>query len=203
MIPNEPKLRQLLTVFLEENKKLNLSAHRTEEECWILNILDSLAFLDLHYHLQPITYNLLDLGTGGGFPLLPLATTLPEHHFIGIDATRKKVEAVQRIVDALGLTNVHAYWGRAEALRKDPLHHEQYDIILARALEKLPELLPLCVPFAKPGGSIVLWKSMHIAEELQKSLAVQERLRCRLVHAHGYTLPGNFGERQLLVFQRE
>lgn len=216
MLPpeHEQQLHRLLRVFLEENQHLNLSAFRTEETCWIGNILDSLALLDILPHLKAHNSHLqaLDIGTGGGFPLLPLAICLPAvasakvglptFHFTGIDATRKKVDAVKRIICALGLPNVTMFWGRAEGLGKDPVHHKKYDIVFARAVAKLPELLVLSAPFLKLGGYAVFWKSLRIADELRLSEQVQKKLGFALVVDHRYTLPEEFGERQLLIFQK-
>lgn len=200
----EEKLRELLTVFLEENKKLNLSAFRTEETCWIGNISDSLAFLDVLPSLLIVNgqLSIVDIGTGGGFPLLPLALALPGHQFTGIDATRKKVDAVHRIIEKLNITNARAIIGRAEELGHDYRHREQYDCVLSRAVGELPTLLEYCSPFAKTGGHIILWKSLTIEQELIGSLRAAKEFQCELVTQHRYTLPGNFGERQLIVFHK-
>mgnify|MGYP001617498329 FL=1 len=208
-----------MSVFLEENSKINLSAYRTEEACWIGNILDSLAFLELSFVSPPfprlpseawakegtgegLGVRALDLGTGGGFPLLPLAIALPEYQFTGIDATQKKIAAVNRIIERQNITNARALPGRAEDLGRDPLHREKYDIVLSRGLAKLSTLLEYCAPFAKTGGKIVLWKSLNILEELAESAPAEKELRCRLLLQHRYALPGDFGERQLLVFEK-
>src|SRR5579864_2405235 len=108
-------LRDLMRVFLAENTKINLTALRTEEACWIGNIEDSLAFLDLPFaaSLQAQS-KLIDLGTGGGFPLLPLAITLPQVRCVGLDTIKKKVDAVSRIAKELKLENVTTLAERTE-----------------------------------------------------------------------------------------
>src|SRR3989344_5733773 len=103
----ERQLRELVGIFLEENAKMNLSAFRTEDSCWVGNVLDSLSFLEIFPSLStrsgpegpsaPRTavhfpLSTLDLGTGGGFPLLPLAVCLPEVAFTGIDSVGKKID---------------------------------------------------------------------------------------------------------------
>lgn len=201
----EQRLRELLRVFLEENAKINLSALRTEEACWIGNILDSLAFLEISAKLAAsrTQLSLLDIGTGGGFPLLPLAMALPEWRLTGADAVGKKIRAVETMAKTLGLPNVRVVAGRTEELGRMPEHREQYDIVTARAVAELSVLLEYCAPFAKIGGHVVLWKSTHIEEELAKSVRAQEFLHCPLTMTHRYTLPGDFGERQLLVFTKK
>lgn len=200
----EQRLRELLTVFMEENAKLNLSAFRTEEDCWVGNILDSLAFLEMFPKRIPAnrTPRITEIGTGGGFPLLPIAIALPEAHCTGMDATRKKIAAVERMVKRMGLRNVTLVCGRAEELGWGPAHREQYDIVLARGIADLSTLLELASPFARTGGHLVLWKSMDIEEELRNSKRAQEELSCMLEHQYRYALPGKWGERQLLIFKK-
>jgi len=199
----EAHLRQLVRVFLTENQKLNLSAFRTEEACWVGNVLDSLALIEVLPRLQlSASSQILDVGTGGGFPLLPLAICLPQHRFVGIEARKKKVDAVQRIVDALALQNVELVVGRAEELGHDREHREKFDLVLARALSELPILLEECAPFARVKGYMISWKSLTIDRELRDSLLTRAELSCHLMLQHPYELPGRFGRRQLLVFEK-
>jgi len=215
MLPQEyeGRLRELLNVFLAENQKLNLTALRTEKDCWIGNVLDALALLDLFSEtLHPTTPRLrgagrsiptmLDIGTGGGFPLLPLAITMPESQFTGLDATKKKIDAVQRILEHIHCSNVRIICRRVEELAHEPDHRAQYDVVLARAVAPLNVLLEYSAPFAKKNGKLVFWKSMHIKEELEESLAARSILSCHLVHTHTYELPEGFGKRQLLLFEK-
>ena len=214
----EKSLKELCSVFLKENAAINLSAFRTEEACWVGNILDSLAFQDLELPPSPPTsalaslgstvgkpapsLKILDLGTGGGFPLLPLAIVNPEYKFTGMDATTKKIEAVKRIADAMHLTNIELIVGRAEDAGHDPKLREQFDVVLSRGVAEIATLLEYCAPFVKPKGHIVLWKSLHIAEELKNSMLARAELSSHLIKEHAYELPGNFGKRQLLVFEK-
>ncbi len=145
---------------------------------------------------------LLDLGTGGGFPLLPLAICLPDTQCTGLDATEKKINAIKKIVQELGLRNVDLLTGRAEELGQDSRLREQFDIVTSRAVAPLNVLLEYCAPFVKTGGRIVLWKSLSIDEELTDSLLARAELSCHLIDQFRYTLPDGFGERQLLVFEK-
>lgn len=197
----QKRLRDLQRVFLEENTKLNLSALREEDAVWIGNISDSLVALDTAL-FQKSDMKILDIGTGGGFPLLPLAICKPDCHFTGVDSTQKKLDAIQRMVDALDLTNVTLIAGRAEELGRDPNHRDAYDIVTARALAPLNVLLEFCAPFAKPKGHIVAWKSMKIETELQESLLARAELSCHLSSTYEYELPSDWGKRQLLFFEK-
>lgn len=201
------RLEQLTALFLAENQNINLSAFRTHEQCWIGNVLDSLALVDV---LPAILGNdwatrqmtVLDLGTGGGFPLLPLAIALPNAQCTGLDATLKKVDAVDRIIRAMDIRNVKVISGRAEEYGQMKTFRGQFDIVLSRAVAPINTLLELCIPFARTKGHVVLWKSVHIAEELRSSAQATQLLSTSLVQSYSYTLPGDWGERQLLVYTK-
>jgi len=196
--------RPLLVRFLEENSKLNLSALRTEDACWHGNILDSLALLELIEPKGPlpVPQSLLDVGTGGGFPLLPLAVHFPHMRCTGLDSTKKKIDAVGRIAKDLHLKNVTLIAERAETAAWKPTYRDSFDMVVSRAVAALPVLLEYAAPFAKCGGHIVLWKSLQIDDELTASGAAQEALCCPLLSSHIYDLGGEWGKRQLLVFRK-
>lgn len=197
----QKRLRDLQRVFQEENTKLNLSALRDEDAIWIGNISDSVVALDTE-QFQQTELRILDIGTGGGFPLLPLAICMPTCHFTGLDSTQKKLDAIQRMVDALGLTNVTLLSGRCEELGHDPKYRDQFDIVTARAVAPLNVLLEYCAPFTKPKGHIVAWKSMKLDTELHESLLARAELSCHLSNRYEYELPGDWGKRQLLFFEK-
>jgi len=202
MIPaeTEKRLRELMQVFLEENSKLNMSALRTESACWTGNILDSLSLLDA---LPTKHGSLIDVGTGGGFPLLPLAIALPETRCTGLDAIRKKMEAIKRMNARLLLSNVELVTERSEIIAKKPAYREKFDLVTARAVAPISILLEYTVPFARVNGYVILWKSLHIDEELRESEKAQSMLHTRLERTHVYDLGGDWGKRQLLLFKKE
>jgi 16S rRNA (guanine527-N7)-methyltransferase len=198
---HDTQLRDLVQVFLAENEKVNLSALRTEDACWHGNVLDSLALNELP-DLTKTVHTFLDVGTGGGFPLLPLAITHPDWTCTGLDSIGKKMLAVQRIADGVHLKNVRTIAERAEVLAHNKDHREHYDLVTSRAVAEMSVLLEYCAAFAKVGGVIVLWKSLHIDDELAASKNAQQVLGCTLESTHRYILPGDWGERQLLMFRK-
>lgn len=201
----EQQLRKLVTVFLEENAKVNLSAFRTQEGCWIGNVLDSTAAVELFesFRIPNFEFRILDIGTGGGFPLLPLAICLPEAHLTGMDSTQKKIDAVNRIKDSLGLKNVNLICGRVEVIGHAKQYRETFDVVTARAVAEINVLLEYASPFVKVGGKIILWKSMNAEKEVSGSKKAQDALRCPFKESHIYDLPGDFGKRQLLIFEKK
>lgn len=204
MIINEAKLQQLVTVFLEENKKLNLSAFRTAEHCWTGNVLDSLSFLQALEKIEGLKTpeTLLDIGTGGGFPLLPLAISLPNTHCSGIDSTKKKIDAVGRIVRILELRNVGLFSERLEDKARDKNFREKFDCVTARAVAPISVLLEYAVPFLKVGGFCVFWKSSKVAGELAASVNAQKALSVQFAGTYEYELSADFGKRLIVFFRK-
>ena len=208
MVNRSPELDQrlhaLVAAFLHENANINLSALRTEDTCWHGNVLDSLALTDaVDTGLIPAPHMLMDIGTGGGFPLLPLAMVYPDARCTGVDSIGKKVAAVGRITQSTGLTNVTVIAERSENLARSPTHCEKYDTVTARAVAPLNILLEYASPFARIGGHVILWKSMHIDEELTQAKNAASILGCTLVDRYQYDLGGDWGTRQLLIYRKE
>lgn len=202
------QMDRLVDLFLQENARVNLSAFRETEQCFIGNVLDSLALIELlptiigpEWEREHI--KILDLGTGGGFPLLPLALLLPNARFTGLDATQKKIDAVERIAKAMGIANVTFVARRAEDYAHKDGTRETFDLVLARAVAPIATLLEYSAPFAKLHAKCVFWKSMHVADELRESATASKLLATRLITSHAYTLPDDWGERQLLVYDKE
>lgn len=199
------RLETFMDLFLEENKKVNLSAMRTKEQCWTGNILDSLALIDVLDSLliNKKDVNVLDIGTGGGFPLFPLAIMRPDIQFMGLDATEKKIAALQRIKKEMELSNIEFVIGRSEELAQKKKYRESFDIVTARGVAPLATLLEYSIPFNKVFGFSVFWKSLHVADEQRSALNAMKELRSSLHSTHEYELPNDFGKRQLLIFRKD
>ncbi len=134
--------QQLIDVFLAKNSELNLSAIRDVDGVFVKHIQDSLELLKIIDFVDDAL--IVDVGTGGGFPLLPLAMSCPQAHFTGIDARRKKVAAINDMLDALHVANAQAVWVRVEdyALAKA-------DIVTARAVAHVDILIPWMLQVVK------------------------------------------------------
>ena len=109
---------------------------------------------------------LIDIGTGGGFPGVPLAIAFLRLDVTLVEATGKKVRFLEHIIGQLGLRNCHAFQGRAEDLAHDPEHREVYDVATARGLAPLPTLVELCLPFIRPGGVLIASKGADAEQEI-------------------------------------
>lgn len=172
-----PQLQKFVALFLEKNTHINLSAIRDEEGVWVKHIEDSLITLPLFEQFGDRKLKILDLGTGGWFPWLPLATMLPQHHFTLLDATRKKVDCVREFAASLGLTNVTPQWGRVEdmtsATMKEERKHnkngivfldgtpstsDHYDLVVTRAAAYIEDLFTWIKPLLKADGRAWIYK---------------------------------------------
>lgn len=140
-----------LTLFkallLDWNHKINLISRKDETNVWKGHI--SLSLTILFRITVPKGYRILDLGTGGGFPGIPLAIMLPECSFLLLDSTQKKVTAVQSMIESLKLSNANTVWGRAEELQRQPKLKNNFDIVVARSVSNLTNLMDWGLPFLK------------------------------------------------------
>ncbi|MFN3178824.1 MAG: 16S rRNA (guanine(527)-N(7))-methyltransferase RsmG, partial [Thermus sp.] len=151
-----PAFSRLYDLLMEANRRTNLTALRTEEEVVVKHFLDSLTLLTLPLFQGP--WRVLDLGTGAGFPGIPLKIVRPELEVTLLDATKKKVTFVSQAVEALGLKGAYPLWGRAEELAHLPEHREAYGRVVARAVAPLCVLVELGLPFVALGGYMVAQK---------------------------------------------
>lgn len=189
----------LLVSFLEKNKQVNLSAIRDEQGVVEKHFIDSLAIRNVPEFLR--AERVLDVGTGGGFPGLPLSILFPDKYFVLMDATRKKVDAVAGFAMALGLTNVRTVWGRAEDIEILRSLPGKFDCVVARAVTYLPDLLTLVAPYLAPGGTFIAYKQPS-AEELEEGKKASGKSGLRFLRTEGYVLPSDAMPRSLLLFAK-
>lgn len=158
---------QLTTYYemlIEKNKVMNLTAITEFEDVIEKHFLDSISiaqFVDLTKDIS-----LIDLGTGAGFPGLPLKIIFPNINITLVDSLNKRIIFLDEVIDALDLKNIRTVHGRAEELAVQPDYREQYDLCVSRAVANLSSLSEYCLPFVKPGGQFVSYKSDGIEEEL-------------------------------------
>ena len=157
----------LSDLLLDWNTRINLTAITEPEEVITRHFLDSLTCalaLAPEERARPLA--LLDVGSGAGFPGLPLAIAYPHWRVTLLEATGKKTRFQEAAIAALGLTNTHALNGRAEELAHARGHRGRYDVVTARAVATLPTLLEYCLPFVRPGGVLIAPKKGDLVEEI-------------------------------------
>ena len=160
-------MKTFVDLFIGKNKVINLTSIVDEEEIWIKHIFDSLMvtkFLSIKPRMK-----IMDLGTGGGLPGIPLAIFYPETEFVLADSVQKKITAVKEFSDALELKNITAICERAEVLGHDSAHREQYDAVLTRAVAPLRILIELTIPLLKLHGSFFAYKGPDYITELTEA----------------------------------
>ncbi|PKL45742.1 MAG: 16S rRNA (guanine(527)-N(7))-methyltransferase RsmG [Candidatus Riflebacteria bacterium HGW-Riflebacteria-1] len=159
------KLQQLSDLMLQDPLYSSVSKISEPEEVAIKHFLDSLIALAV----SPDTWkskNILDLGTGGGFPCLPLAVVLPQSNFIAVDSRQKSVEFVARMAEKAGIKNVQTRHARIEDIGRDPAFRERSDLVVCRALSAVRILVEYTLPLLKNGGQAFYYKGPKVQEEL-------------------------------------
>jgi 16S rRNA (guanine527-N7)-methyltransferase len=159
------RLGRYLSLLLETNKVHNLTAVTDPEQAWARHILDSLTLIALLAEL-PEGAAVIDVGSGGGLPGVPLAITMPGLRFTLLEATGKKAEFLRQAAGELGLSNARVVNERAERAGQSPEHRERYDAAVARAVGPLSVIAELTVPLIKIGGRCLLIKGQKAEEEL-------------------------------------
>ncbi|MFC1961212.1 16S rRNA (guanine(527)-N(7))-methyltransferase RsmG [Chloroflexota bacterium] len=149
---------------VEWNQHVNLTAITAPDQIEIRHYLDSLSVLRA---VRPSKgCRVIDVGTGAGFPGLPLKIVRPKINLTCLEATGKKVEYIQHVVNRIGLSGVSVLHGRAEEVGQQPAHREQYDVALARAVARLPVLAEYMLPLLKVGGKMIALKGESAAQEI-------------------------------------
>jgi 16S rRNA (guanine527-N7)-methyltransferase len=169
------RFRRFGTMLLRENAQVNLTAITDPADVQLLHFADSLTVVpavDDYVRLiggdvaMLSTVRILDVGSGAGFPGLPLAIVRPRVAVTLLEATGKKVAFLRRVADDLGLDNVTALNFRAEEAAHHPTLREHMDVVLARAVARLPVLLEYCLPFVRPSGFVLAMKAGDLTDEL-------------------------------------
>ena len=151
-------------LLIEWNKVMNLTSITEFDEAVEKHFLDSLSLVrvvSLHSN-----WKILDLGTGAGFPGIPLAIFSPEKKFVLMDSLQKRLNVIEQLCADIGIDNVITVHGRAEDLGRQPAHREKYDLCLSRAVANLSVLCEYCLPIVKQGGYMMAYKGRDAENEL-------------------------------------
>ena len=198
-LPTEgiPALLRYWELLAEKNKVMNLTAITDPAEAARLHFLDSAALLALA-DLRGKT--VVDVGTGAGFPGLPLKILEPSIQLTLLDAQRKRVDFLREVCGELGLEDVDCVHGRAEEFAQQ--HRETFDLAVSRAVAALPVLAELCLPLVKPGGQFLAMKSVDSNEELNASERAAGVLGGRLEKPLDYVISGTNIPRRLVILTK-
>ena len=180
-----PALIRYADLLVERNKVMNLTAITEPADIAALHFLDSAALLTLADWKGK---TVADIGTGAGFPGLPLRIVDPSIRLTLLDAQNKRVEFLKEVCGELGLANVECVHARAEEFAAD--HREGFDLVTSRAVAALPLLCELCLPLVKVGGYFAAMKSVDADAELASAAHAIEVLGSAVDHVTDYAIPG-------------
>lgn len=200
---SEKQLEQFQSYYerlIEKNKVMNLTAITEYEEVVDKHFVDSI----LLGSVKELSgkKRVIDVGTGAGFPGIPLKIVYPELEITLLDSLNKRVKFLNEVIEELGLTGIQAVHSRAEDLAQDAAYRQQYDICVSRAVANLATLSEYCIPFVKQGGYFISYKSTQIEEELKQAKKAVQVLGGTLDQIETVQIPGTTIERQFVMIRK-
>ena len=186
-----------IDVFLAQNAKLNLISKNDEKYLWEKHIFDSLSIEKFFNTIDITGIRLLDIGTGGGFPAVPVALAYPTLEVFGLDSIRKKINAIEAIKEELEIKNLHPLCDRAENIK------ERFDIVTSRAVASLKIISRYALPLLKKDGYFIAYKSRKVEDEISEAKDVLRKYQAKIVDIITYDLPlEETHTRNLVVIKR-
>lgn len=184
-------------LLLEWNQRFNLTRITEPDEIAVKHYLDSLSVLK--YVRIRGGSSLIDIGTGAGFPGIPLKIAVPTLRLTLLDSVRKRLTFLEAVVQELGLTDVRIVHGRAEDYGQDRAFRAKYDFAASRAVARLSVLCELCMPFCRTGGKFIAYKGPEADEEIAEASKAIRVLGGKLEAVYRFTLPGGDLQRSLVI----
>lgn len=185
-------------LLIEYNKVMNLTSITEFKDVIIKHFLDSI----LPYIYIERDSSIIDIGTGAGFPSIPLKIIRPDLKFVLVDSLNKRIKFLDVVIHELNLENVKTIHSRSEDLAKDEKYRESFDYCISRAVAKLNTLLELCIPFIKVNKEFVAYKGSNYKEELIEASNALKLLNCEVKEVKNYDLPENYGSRSVIFIKK-
>lgn len=194
------KFQKFYSLLQEWNHKIDITRIVDEDEVYIKHFLDSL--LITKSGVIEKNQKIIDIGTGGGFPGIPLKIYNDTLSFTLLDSLKKRINFLDIVTESLELENIENLHGRAEEIARKEQYREKYDIATSRAVANLQTLLEYCLPFVKVGGYFIAMKGPNYKEELKQSKGAINILGGILDKVIEYKIPLSLGERSLIIIKK-
>lgn len=202
----EEQLRQFRLFYenlIKWNEVMNLTTITEESDVYSKHFLDSLSIVGILEPQSLENVSVIDIGTGAGFPGLPIAIAFPETKVTLVDSLQKRVKFLEETIQLLGLKNVSVFHARAEEFARIESNREKYDIACSRAVARLNILAEYCLPFVKKGGYFIAYKAERLKEEMDEGKKAVSILGGRMDQVISFQLPGTDYNRTLVQVIKE
>lgn len=197
------KFSRYLELLVQWNQKINLTSLKTPQEIIIKHFLDSISCIKvINKYMNIEGTSIIDVGTGAGFPGMPIKIVCPSISLFLLEARKKKTIFLEKIIEEINFQKVEVINGRAEAFGKCPDYRQKYDIVLSRAVALLNTLSEYCLPLVRVGGLFVAQKGRSYREEIDKALKAVQFLGGELIGVENVRIPFINQERYLLIIKK-
>ena len=187
-----------MNLLLEWNEKINLTAITQPEEVKLKHFVDSLTVLKYINDDDKV----IDIGTGAGFPGIPLKIMNENTKITLLDSLNKRINFLNIVIETLNLRNIQAIHGRAEEIARNKLYREKYDVAVSRAVANLSTLTEYMLPFVKVGGKCICMKGANVNEELERAQNAIKELGGEIKRVDNFYLSDNDNERNIIVIKK-
>lgn len=193
---------QYYELLIRWNEVMNLTAITEMEQVITKHFIDSLSLVKIIGNLADKNISLIDVGTGAGFPGIPLKIAFPKMSITLLDSLNKRVKFLDEVIAQLNLKDIHTVHGRAEDLGRNKDYREKFDLCVSRAVANLSTLSEYCMPFVKIGGFFISYKSGKIEEELRQANGALKLLGGKIDNTVLFKLPKDGGDRCLVQIKK-
>ena len=197
------KLNQTETFYemlIEKNKVMNLTRITDREDFYVKHVLDSLLIVKL---IDISDQSIIDIGTGAGFPGIPIKIFFPDTKITLLDSLNKRILFLDEVIEKTGLKDISTIHGRAEEVSRDKDQREKYDLALSRAVANMSVLSELCIPFVKTGGQFIAYKSSDSKQETDDACNAVKILSGGDINVSRYKLPESEIYRNIVLINKK